>query len=144
MTPPIRIYNSLTRRTAPLETIEPNVIRMYVCGVTPYASAHIGHGMSVIVFDMIRRYLEHRGYIVRHVQNFTDIDDTIIIRANRGGIPASELTGELIGHWHDETAALKVLPAHEYPQATTEIPAIVEMITGLIEKGHAYEVGGDV
>jgi cysteinyl-tRNA synthetase len=144
MTPTIRLYNSLTRRTEPLETIEPNAIRMYVCGVTPYASAHIGHGMSVIVFDMIRRYLEHRGYAVRHVQNFTDIDDKIIIRANREGITASQLTEELIGNWHEETAALNVLPAHEYPQATTEIPAIVQMIGRLIERGHAYEVDGDV
>jgi cysteinyl-tRNA synthetase len=144
MTPTIRLYNTLTRRTEPLETIEPKAIRMYVCGVTPYASAHIGHAMSVIVFDMIRRYLEHRGYTVRHVQNFTDIDDKIIIRANREGIPASQLTEELIQHWHAETAALNVLPAHEYPQATTEIPAIVEMIAGLIDRGHAYEADGDV
>src|SRR5688500_13410727 len=100
MTPTIRLYNTLTRRTEPLETIEPKAIRMYVCGVTPYASAHIVHAMSVIVFDMIRRYLEHRGYTVRHVQNFTDIDDKIIIRANREGIPASQLTEELIQHWH--------------------------------------------
>ncbi len=144
MTQTLRIYNTLTRKVEPLETIEPDAVRMYVCGVTPYASAHIGHGMSVIVFDMIRRYLEYRGYGVRHIQNFTDIDDKIIIRANREGIPASELTEELIGHWHAETAALNVLPAHLYPRATMEIPAIVEMICGLIDRGHAYPVEGDV
>jgi cysteinyl-tRNA synthetase len=140
----IRLYNTFSRTAESLETIEPGVVRMYVCGVTPYASAHIGHGMSVIVFDMIRRYLEHCGYLVRHVQNFTDIDDKIILRANREGIPASELTDELIQHWHAETAALNVLPAHVYPRATGEIPAIVEMIAGLIAREHAYAIDGDV
>ncbi len=142
--PALRIYSTLTRTVEPFETIEPGVVRMYVCGVTPYASAHIGHGMSVIVFDMIRRYLEHRGYEVRHVQNFTDIDDKIILRANREGIAANELTEMLIGHWHEETGALNVLPATVYPQATLEIPEIIDMISGLIEKGHAYEQDGDV
>ncbi|MGE3798415.1 MAG: cysteine--tRNA ligase [Thermomicrobiales bacterium] len=140
----LRVYSTLSRKTEPFETIEPGVVRMYVCGVTPYASAHIGHGMSVIVFDMIRRYLEHRGYEVRHVQNFTDIDDKIILRANREGIPASELTETLIEHWHKETGALNVLPATVYPQATLEIPEIVAMISGLIENGHAYQQDGDV
>ncbi len=140
----LRVYSTLSRTVEPFQTIEPGVVRMYVCGVTPYASAHIGHGMSVIVFDMIRRYLEHRGYEVRHVQNFTDIDDKIILRANREGIDPGDLTEELIGHWHEETAALNVLPAKIYPRATLEIPAIVAMIEGLIEKGHAYEQDGDV
>ncbi|MBX3069943.1 MAG: cysteine--tRNA ligase [Thermomicrobiales bacterium] len=140
----MRIYSTLSRTVEPFETIEPGVVRMYVCGVTPYASAHIGHGMSVIVFDMIRRYLEHSGYRVRHVQNFTDIDDKIIDRANREGITASDLTESLIATWHEETAALNVLPATIYPQATLEIPQIVAMIEGLIAKGHAYEQDGDV
>ncbi|CAN5755689.1 cysteine--tRNA ligase [soil metagenome] len=144
MTDRIRLYNTLSRTVERLETIDPGSIRMYVCGVTPYASAHIGHGMSVIVFDMIRRYLEHRGYNVRHVQNFTDIDDKIIVRANREGISSTELTESLIANWHEETAALNVLPAHIYPQATLEIPAIVAMIQGLIEYGHAYVADGDV
>ncbi len=144
MTDQIRLYNTLSRTVEPLETIDPGKVRMYVCGVTPYASAHIGHGMSVIVFDMIRRYLEHRGFNVRHVQNFTDIDDKIIIRANREGISSTELTESLIANWHEETAALNVLPAHIYPQATLEIAEIVSMIQGLIEHGHAYEADGDV
>jgi cysteinyl-tRNA synthetase len=74
----IHVYNTLTRRKEPLQTIEPGKVRMYVCGVTPYDSAHVGHGMSLMSFDVIRRYLEHRGYEVRHIQNFTDIDDKII------------------------------------------------------------------
>ncbi len=140
----LKLYSTLSRKIEPLETIEPGVVRMYVCGVTPYDNAHIGHAMSAIVFDMIRRYLEHVGYEVRHVVNFTDIDDKIIIRAQREGIPASELTESLIADFHVEREALGVLPATVYPQATLEIPAIVTMIEGLIDKGHAYEADGDV
>ncbi len=140
----LKLYSTLSRKVEPLGTIEPGVVRMYVCGVTPYDNAHIGHAMSAIVFDMIRRYLEHSGYEVRHVVNFTDIDDKIIVRAQREGIPASELTEKLIADFHREREALGVLPATAYPQATLEIPAIVAMIEGLIEKGHAYEADGDV
>lgn len=144
MTDQVKLYSTLSRKIEPLETIEPGVVRMYVCGVTPYDNAHIGHAMSAIVFDMIRRYLEHRGYEVRHVVNFTDIDDKIIIRAQREGIAASELTERLIADWHTEREALGVLPATVYPRATQEIPTIVTMIEGLIERGHAYEADGDV
>jgi cysteinyl-tRNA synthetase len=140
----VRLYNTMSRSVEPLETIEPGVVRMYVCGVTPYDNAHIGHAMSAIVFDMIRRYLEHRDYEVRHVVNFTDIDDKIIVRAQREGIAASELTERLIADWHQEREALGVLAATVYPRATQEIPAIVTMIEGLIEQGHAYEADGDV
>jgi cysteinyl-tRNA synthetase len=140
----ISLYSTLSRKVEPLQTIEPGMVRMYVCGVTPYDNAHIGHAMSAIVFDMIRRYLEHCGYEVRHVVNFTDIDDKIIIRAQREGVAASELTERLISEWHKEREALGVLPATVYPRATQEIPAIVTMIEGLIEKSHAYEADGDV
>jgi cysteinyl-tRNA synthetase len=140
----LMIYNTQTRRKEPFETIEPGIVRMYVCGVTPYASAHVGHGMSTIVFDVIRRYLEHRGYVVRHAQNFTDIEDKIINRANEEGIDPNTLTEKLIEDWHAETRALKVLPATVYPRATLEIPYIIEMIERLVTNGHAYEVDGDV
>jgi cysteinyl-tRNA synthetase len=140
----MRIYNTQTRTVEPFETIEPGVVRMYVCGVTPYSKAHIGHAMSSIVFDVIKRYLMYRGYLVRHVTNFTDIDDKIIARAIREGIDPDELTESLIAEWHRETAALNVLPADVYPRATQQVPNIVEMITGLIDRGHAYEVDGDV
>ena len=140
----LRLYSTLSRTIEPLITIEPGVVRMYVCGVTPYDNAHIGHAMSAIVFDMIRRYLEHRGYDVRHVVNFTDIDDKIIVRAQREGIAASELTERLIEDWHREREAFGVLPATVYPRATQEIPTIITMIEGLIDGGHAYEADGDV
>lgn len=140
----LRLYSTLSRTIEPFTTIEPGVVRMYVCGVTPYDNAHIGHAMSAIVFDMIRRYLEHSGYDVRHVVNFTDIDDKIIVRAQREGIAASELTERLIEDWHVEREALGVLPATVYPRATQEIPTIITMIEGLIERGHAYAANGDV
>lgn len=144
MSQSLSIYNTQSRTKEPFSTIEPGVVRMYVCGVTPYASAHIGHAMSSIVFDMIRRYLEFAGYEVRHAQNFTDIDDKIIARANREGIDANELTERLIADWHAEIGALNVKPATVYPRATREIPFITEMIEGLIAKGYAYVVEGDV
>jgi cysteinyl-tRNA synthetase len=141
---PLVLYNTMTRRKEPFATIEPGVVRMYVCGVTPYDSAHVGHGMSLTVFDVIRRYLEHRGYQVRHAQNFTDIDDKIINRANAEGIDPNELTERLIADWHRETAALNAQPATIYPRATQEIASIVAMIEGLIAGNHAYPVDGDV
>ncbi len=140
----IVVHNTQTRRKEPFVPIEAGKVRMYVCGVTVYDSAHVGHAMSLIVFDVIRRYLEHRGYRVRHAQNFTDIDDKIINRANQEGIDPNELTERLIHDWHAETAALNTLPATVYPRATQEIGAIVAMIEGLIARGHAYVVDGDV
>jgi cysteinyl-tRNA synthetase len=140
----LRIYNTESRSLEPFETIEPGVVRMYVCGVTPYSKAHIGHAMSAIVFDVIKRYLSHRGYRVRHVTNFTDIDDKIIHRANREGVDPNELTERLIDEWYREMDAMNVLPADVYPRATQEVPQIIEMISGLVEDGHAYEVEADV
>ncbi len=140
----IRVYNTLTRRKDPLETIEPGRVRMYVCGVTPYDSAHVGHGMSLTAFDIIRRYLEHRGYQVHHIQNFTDIDDKIIDRAKSAGIDPDALTEQFIAEWHSQSRALNVLPATHYPRATQEVGPITAMVQGLIERGHAYPVDGDV
>jgi cysteinyl-tRNA synthetase len=111
---------------------------MYVCGVTPYDENHIGHAMSYIVFDVLRRYLEYRGYRVRHVQNFTDIDDRIIARAARLGIDEAELAQRYIDRYFEDMRALNILPAHEYPRATQEIPEMIRMIEGLVEKGYAY------
>jgi cysteinyl-tRNA synthetase len=144
MSETLRIYNTQSRSKEPFATIEPGKVRMYVCGVTPYSSAHIGHGMSLLVFDVIKRYLLHKGYEVRHAQNFTDIDDKIIARANREEIDPGQLTEELIAAWHMESSALGVIPATIYPRATTEVPGIIAMIEGLIRDGHAYEVDGDV
>ncbi|HEV2128481.1 MAG TPA: cysteine--tRNA ligase [Thermomicrobiales bacterium] len=142
--PPLMIYNTMTRRKEPFETIEPGKVRMYVCGVTVYDDAHIGHGMSYIRFDMIRRYLEHLGYDVLHAQNFTDIDDKIINRAAAEGLDVDILVEDLIRDWLAEVQALGLLPAKVYPRATQEVPEIIALIEGLIQRGHAYEAGGDV
>ena len=117
---------------------------MYVCGITPYDSCHIGHAMSYIIFDVVRRYLEFRGYKVKHVQNFTDIDDKIIARANALGIPAEELAEKFIKEYFEDMDALNIKRADIYPRASEEIPDIIRMVQGLIEKGHAYEVSGNV
>ena len=140
----ISIYNTLTRKIEPFETIEPDKVRMYVCGVTVYDHAHIGHGMGSITFDMIRRYLEHAGYEVKYAQNFTDIDDKIINRAAELGISENELTESLINTWDEEMGAFNIKKATVNPRATQEIPQIIAMIEGLIANGHAYESGGDV
>lgn len=140
----LSIYNTLTRKIEPFETIEPGKVRMYVCGVTVYDHAHIGHGMSSIAFDAIRRYLEYSGYEVTYAQNFTDIDDKIINRAAELGIDENELTQSLIDIWDEEMSAFNIKKATINPRATQEIPQIIEMVEGLIEKGHAYESDGDV
>jgi cysteinyl-tRNA synthetase len=139
----LRLRNTMSGQ---VEEFQPSgdVVKIYVCGVTPYDVSHVGHAMSYVVFDVLRRYLEYRGYQVRHVQNFTDIDGRIIARAERRGIPIDQLTGDLIERYHEEMRALNVLPAHVYPRATAEIPKMIEMIQGLIEKGYAYASDGDV
>ena len=140
----IQIYNTLTRTKQPLETIEPGVVRMYVCGVTVYDNAHIGHAMSALVFDIIRRYLEYRGYEVRHVVNFTDVDDKIINRANALGRDPKELAELYVAEFFEELKALNILPAKAYPRATETMPEIIRFIADLIENDHAYAAGGDV
>ncbi len=141
---PIQIYNTLTRTKQPLETVEPGVVRMYVCGVTVYDNAHIGHAMSALVFDVIRRYLEYRGYAVRHVVNFTDVDDKIINRANALGRDPKELAESYVSAFLEELEALNILSAKAYPRATETMPEIVRFIADLIESDHAYVAGGDV
>ncbi|HRA46620.1 MAG TPA: cysteine--tRNA ligase, partial [Thermomicrobiales bacterium] len=140
----ITIYNTQSRSLEPFETIEPGVVRMYVCGVTPYSQSHIGHAMSAIVFDVIKRHLTYRGYTVRHVTNFTDIDDKIIARANQENIDPNVLVESMIEQWHDEIDAMNVLRADAYPRATKEVDQIITMIETLIALGHAYSVDGDV
>jgi cysteinyl-tRNA synthetase len=141
---PLHIYNTLTATVEPFETLEPNTVKMYVCGPTVYDKAHIGHAMSALVFDIIRRYLEYRGYTVRHVQNFTDVDDKIINRANAEGRDPFELAQSYIDAWHDHVRDLNLLPATSYPRATTTMPEIINLIGTLIDRGNAYAADGDV
>ena len=119
-------------------------VRLYVCGITPYSEAHLGHALFSIVFDVLRRYLEWRGYGVRHIQNFTDIDDKLIERANETGVTVAELAERHSETYLAQLTRLNVLPATEYPRATEEIPNIIAFIEGLVAKGAAYASGGDV
>ncbi len=120
------------------------VVRIYVCGITPYSDSHVGHALFSIVFDVLRRYLDWRGIPVKHVQNFTDVDDKLIDRSQRLGISMSELANQMIDAYLVQLAAMNVKPAHEYPRVTEMIPQIVAFIQGLVDKGFAYESGGDV
>jgi cysteinyl-tRNA synthetase len=140
----LRIFNTLTRRKEDFETVEPGKVRMYVCGPTVYDKAHVGHAMSALVFDIIRRYLEYRGYAVRHAMNYTDVDDKIINRANQLGLAPIALAEQYIHEYARQLTALNVMPATVNPRATSEIPNIIKMITDLGENGYAYEVDGDV
>ena len=140
----LRIFNTLTRRKEDFETVEPGKVRMYVCGPTVYDKAHVGHAMSALVFDIIRRYLEYRGYEVRHAMNYTDVDDKIINRANQLGMAPIALAEQYIREYARQLTALNVTPATVNPRATSEIPNIIKMITDLGENGYAYEVDGDV
>ena len=140
----LRVYNTLSRRKEDFETIEPGRVRMYVCGVTVYGPAHIGHGFMVVSFDIIRRYLTWLGYDVQHAQNFTDVDDKIIARAAEVGIEPIALADGYVAEWRRDITELGVLPPTIEPRATEEIAGMLEMIEGLIERGLAYEAGGDV
>jgi cysteinyl-tRNA synthetase len=140
----LRIYNTLTRRKEDLQTVEPGKVSMYVCGPTVYDKAHVGHAMSALVFDIIRRYLEYRGFHVRHAMNYTDVDDKIINRANQLGTDPIRLAEMYIDEFGKHIKDLNILPATVYPRATHEIPYIVKLITQLGEEGYAYEVDGDV
>jgi cysteinyl-tRNA synthetase len=141
----IRLYNTLTRKKEDFQTLEPNVVKMYVCGVTVYNDAHVGHAMSALVFDVIRRYLEYRGYSVKHVMNYTDVDDKIINRAKQLGEDPLKLSQRYIEEYTNELAGLNILPATANPQVSKTMPLIIQFIEGLIEKGYAYAAqNGDV
>jgi len=141
----VRLFNTLTRTKEDFETLEPGVVRMYVCGVTVYDDAHVGHAMSAIVFDVIRRYLEYRGYRVRYVMNYTDVDDKIIRRAAELGADPLRLAQHHIDEYERELSELNVLPATANPRATQTMTEIQSMVQGLIDRGHAYRArNGDV
>ncbi|OGO12696.1 MAG: cysteine--tRNA ligase [Chloroflexi bacterium RBG_19FT_COMBO_50_10] len=140
----LRIYSTLSRRKEDFQPIQPGKVSMYVCGPTVYDKAHVGHAMSALVFDIIRRYLEYRGFEVRHAMNYTDVDDKIINRANHIGMDPIKLAEQYIDEFSRHLIDLNILPATIYPRATHEISYIVKLITQLGEEGYAYEVDGDV
>ena len=140
----LQIYNTLSRTVEDFEPLEAGKVRMYVCGPTVYADAHIGHAMSAIVFDMIRRYLQYRDYEVTYVTNFTDVDDKIIDRAHETGQDPFSLAEHYTQKYLEHLRDLNVQVADEYTRVTDEIPNIISDIQELGETGHAYEVNGSV
>jgi cysteinyl-tRNA synthetase len=141
---PLTIYNTLTKKKEPFETVEPGKVRMYVCGPTVYDSCHIGHARSVVIFDAIARYLRATGYDVTYVRNFTDVDDKIINRANQTGVSSQDVAEKYIREFYEDMDALKVERATLEPRATGHIDDIIRIVSRLIEKGMAYSVDGDV
>ena len=139
-----RVFNTLTRGKEDLVPVHAGEIRIYVCGVTVYDLSHIGHGRSAIVFDVMRRYLKHRGHAVKFIKNFTDIDDKIIRKANQEGVSAQEISERYIEEYRTDMASLGVAPADIEPKATEHVPQMIALIERLIAKGVAYPVEGDV
>jgi cysteinyl-tRNA synthetase len=138
------LYNTLTRKKEPFEPLHTGKVGMYVCGVTVYDQSHLGHAKSAINFDVIVRWLRFRGYDVKHVTNFTDVDDKAIARANELGIGTLELTEKMIAEYFRDMDALKVRRADVYPKASETMPEILAMVKGLVENGNAYESNGSV
>ena len=140
----MKVYNTLTRKKEELVPITPDEIKMYACGPTVYNYIHIGNARPLCIFDILRRYLEYRGYNVKFVQNFTDIDDKIIRRANEEHVDFSEISERYIKEFWTDADGLNVRHATINPKATENIDAIIQIISTLIEKGYAYEAQGDV
>lgn len=140
----MKIYNTLTRNKDEFVPIEPGKLRMYVCGPTVYNLIHIGNARPMIVFDTVRRYFEYKGYDVRYVSNFTDVDDKIINKANEEGVDASVISERYIKECLQDMAGMNVREATVHPKATEEIDGMIAMVSDLIDKGHAYEVNGTV
>ena len=140
----LRIYNTLTKKKEVFKPVEPGKVKIYVCGPTVYDACHIGHARSVIVFDVIARYLRVTGYEVTYVRNFTDVDDKIINRARELGSSVKDLSQRYIQEFYEDMDALKVERATQEPKATDHIDEIVHVIQRLFEQGLAYESGGDV
>lgn len=140
----LTIYNTLTRKKEEFKPLHPGVVNMYVCGPTVYNYIHIGNARSAIAFDTVRRYLEFKGYKVNYVSNFTDVDDKMIKAAHEQGITVPQLAEKYINAFMEDTTAINIEPATLHPRATENIPDIIKFVSGLIDKGYAYEKDGDV
>ncbi|YAI81346.1 MAG: cysteine--tRNA ligase [cyanobacterium endosymbiont of Rhopalodia sterrenbergii] len=140
----LTIYNTLTRKKEPFKTIENNKVRMYCCGITVYDYCHLGHARTCMVWDVVRRYLQWCGYEVTYIQNFTDIDDKIINRANKEGLSAELISKQFIEAYFEDMERLHVKQADAYPRATHTLKSIQHLVSQLKRKGYVYESGGDV
>ncbi len=140
----LRIYNTLTGRLEEFVPVNPPKVLIYTCGVTVYDDSHVGHGRSLIVFDTFRRYLEHLGYRVKFVRNFTDVDDKIINKAKQECKDFMSIADRYIASYYEDMLAIKIKPADVEPRVTEHMEEIIKVIQALVEKGYAYESGGDV
>ena len=140
----MKVFNTLTRQKEELKTIEPGKVRIYACGPTVYNFIHIGNARPICVFDALRRYLEYRGYEVKFVQNFTDVDDKMIRRANEEGVTVADIAKKYISEYKRDAEGLNVRQATIHPKATENIDAIIDIIQQLVDKGYAYPQNGDV
>lgn len=140
----LTVFNSLTRRQEPFTPLEANKIRMYCCGITVYDYCHLGHGRTCLIWDVVRRYLEWRGYEVRYVQNFTDIDDKILKRAQNEGVTMEEISERFIAAYFEDMERLGIKKADAYPRATHALDGIQRLVSQLERKGYAYPANGDV
>jgi cysteinyl-tRNA synthetase len=142
--PALSVYNTLTRRKEPLEPLRPGEVRLYVCGPTVYSWVHIGNARTFTVFDVVVRYLRHRGYRVTYVRNYTDVDDKIINAARETGEDPAALAERFIQAFEDDARALGLLAPDVSPRVTEVIPEILTLIQALLDQGVAYAAGGDV
>ena len=140
----LMVYNYMSRRKEEFKPLSPPHVKMYVCGPTVYDDSHIGHARTYVSFDVIRRYLEFKGYNVKYVSNITDIDDKIIKRANELGVSYAEISTRYMLSFFEDMKALNIKPASIHPLATAHIPDMIEIIETLIAKGYAYVADGDV
>lgn len=140
----MKVYNTLTREKEELKTLVPGEVKMYACGPTVYNYIHIGNARPMIIFDVLRNYLEYRGMKVTFVQNFTDVDDKIIKKANEEGVSSLEISERYIKEYKKDAAGLNVREATYHPKVTETMDAIIDIVKVLVEKGYGYEVNGDV
>ncbi len=144
MAHPFRLYNTLTRKVEDFESIEPGKVSLYVCGMTVYDECHAGHARAMVWFDVVVRYLRHRGWEVRFVRNFTDVDDKIILRAAETGEDSIAYAQRYIDAFHRDAKDLGLLPPSVEPRVSTSIPDIIDLISKIVDNGHGYEAGGSV
>lgn len=140
----LKVYNTLTKQKEEFKPLKDGQVSIYVCGVTPYNHPHIGNARPFVTWDVIKRYFTHLGYKVKHIQNFTDVDDKIIRTANQEGVKWSDISTRYIDSYFEVMDKLHVQHADIYPKVSQTIPEIIEMISVLIDKGYAYELNGDV
>jgi cysteinyl-tRNA synthetase len=140
----LKVYNTLTKQKEEFVPLVPGKVSIYVCGVTPYNHSHIGNARPAVTWDVIRRYLEHCGYAVTYIQNFTDIDDKIINAANSEGVTWDVIANRYIAAYFAVIDELNVRRADIYPRVSEHLPEIIKMIASLLDKGFAYVIDGDV